>query len=209
MYVYTYGYIDKDGTTRIVSQLVFACIFEARNWKPGTWALEKMRSKEVSEICIFDIKLHKSIMIVLFPLMGEQVLKVQEKKLWASFWKGIGRRFLTKVFLKLWTFYPIYPGSRFATTPPPSPPMVWSQNLRFAAFCMKALDLQCFLHGGWLARSANLQIHMISCNQPSDNVLFAFICNVSASTSWSSAVAPASMSNNHIILNLHITLPSA
>ena len=65
------------------------------------------------------------------------------------------------------------PGSRFATTPPPPPPMVWSQNLRFAAFCMKTWYLQCFLHGGWLARSANLQIYRISCNRPSENVLFA------------------------------------
>ena len=64
------------------------------------------------------------------------------------------------------------PGSRFATTPPP-PPMVWSQNLRFAAFCMKTWYLQCFLHGGWLARSANLQILRISCKRPSENVLFA------------------------------------
>ena len=65
------------------------------------------------------------------------------------------------------------PGSRFATTPPPPPPMVWSQNLRFAAFCMKTWYLQCFLHGGWLARSANLQILRISCKRPSENVLFA------------------------------------
>ena len=72
------------------------------------------------------------------------------------------------------TYIYIYdPGSRFATTPPPPPPMVWSQNLRFAAFCMKALYLQCFLHGGWLALSANLQIRRVSCNQPSENVLFA------------------------------------
>ena len=41
---------------------------------------------------------------------------------------------------------------------PPPPHMVWSQNLRFAAFRMKTLYLQCFLHGGLLARSANLQI---------------------------------------------------
>ena len=69
----------------------------------------------------------------------------------------------------------IYISSRFAVRyhPPPPPPMVWSQNLRFAAFCMKALYLQCFLHGGWLARSANLQIRRISCNQPSENVFFA------------------------------------
>ena len=46
--------------------------------------------------------------------------------------------------------------------PPHPPPMVWSQNLRFAAFRMKTLNLQCFLHGGWLARSANLQIRRIS-----------------------------------------------
>ena len=89
------------------------------------------------------------------------------------------------------------PGSRFATTPPP---MVWSQNLRFAAFCMKTWYLQCFLHGGWLERSANLQIRRVSFRK-------RVICNVSASTSWNSAVAPASMysmSNYHIILNLLI-----
>ena len=51
------------------------------------------------------------------------------------------------------------PGSRFATTLPPH--MVWPQNLRFAAFRMKTLYLQCFLHGGLLARSANLQIRWI------------------------------------------------
>ena len=55
----------------------------------------------------------------------------------------------------------IYMGPARARRPPP-PPMVWSQNLRFAAFRMKTLNLQCFLHGGWLARSANLQIRRIS-----------------------------------------------
>ena len=53
------------------------------------------------------------------------------------------------------------PGSRFATTPPPPPHMVWSQNLRFGAFRMKTLYLQCFLHGGLLVRSATLQIRWI------------------------------------------------
>ena len=50
---------------------------------------------------------------------------------------------------------------------PPPPPMDWSQKP------MKTWYLQCFLHGGWLARCANLQIPRISCNQPSENVLFA------------------------------------
>ena len=45
--------------------------------------------------------------------------------------------------------------------PPPPPHMVWSQNLRFAAFRMKTLFLQCFLHGGLLVRSATLQIRWI------------------------------------------------
>ena len=78
--------------------------------------------------------------------------------------------------------------------------MVWSQNLRFAAFRMKTLYLQCFLHGGLLARSANLQIRWIL--QPTFRK--RVICNVLASTSWSSAAAPSSisMSNCHIILNL-------
>ena len=53
--------------------------------------------------------------------------------------------------------------SRFAVRYHPTPPphMVWSQNLRVAAFRMKTLHLQCFLHGGLLARSANLQIPWI------------------------------------------------
>ena len=53
--------------------------------------------------------------------------------------------------------------SRFAVRyhPPPPPHMVWSKNLRFAAFRMKTLYLQCFLHGGLLARSATLQIRWI------------------------------------------------
>ena len=79
--------------------------------------------------------------------------------------------------------------------------MVWSQNLRFAAFCMKTWYLQCFLHGAWLARSANLQIRRISCNQPSENVLFAMF---RLRHRGDSAVSPASMSNCHMILNLLI-----
>ena len=68
----------------------------------------------------------------------------------------------------------IYTWSRFAVHyHPPPPPMVWSQNLRFATFCMKTWFLQCFLHGGWLTRSANLEIRRNSCNQPSENMLFA------------------------------------
>ena len=50
----------------------------------------------------------------------------------------------------------------YGTGPGPAGPPPWSQNLRFAAFRMKTLNLQCFLHGGWLARSANLQIRRIS-----------------------------------------------
>ena len=92
------------------------------------------------------------------------------------------------------------PGSRFATTPPP-PHMVWSQNLRFAAFRMKTLYLQCFF-AWWVAGAVRNPANSLDLyNQPSENVLF---CNVSASTSWSSAAAPSSISvsHNHIILNL-------
>ena len=82
-----------------------------------------------------------------------------------SFWYDY---YITLQYMQVYIYIYIYdPGSRFATTPPP--PMVWSQNLRFAAFCMKTRYLQ----GAWLARSANLQICRISCNQPSENVLFA------------------------------------
>ena len=50
---------------------------------------------------------------------------------------------------------------RGSLPPPPPPHMVWSQNLRFAAFRMKTLYLQCFLHGGLLVRSATLQSRWI------------------------------------------------
>ena len=65
-------------------------------------------------------------------------------------------------------FVPMKPASQSeymfpvrGSLPPPPPHMVWSQNLRFAAFRMKTLYLQCFLHGGLLARSANPQIPWI------------------------------------------------
>ena len=63
------------------------------------------------------------------------------------------------------------PGSRFATTPPPH--MVWSQNLRFAAFRMKTLYLQCFF-AWWVAGAVRNPANSLDfCNQPSENVLFA------------------------------------
>ena len=65
---------------------------------------------------------------------------------------------------KGWSFPPHRGGyiwSRFAVRYHPPPHMVWSQNLRFAAFRMKTLYLQCFLHGGLLVRSATLQIRWI------------------------------------------------
>jgi len=79
--------------------------------------------------------------------------------------------------------------------------MVWSQNLRFAAFRMKTGYLQGFFEwwvAGAVCKPANSQDF---CSQASENVLFAMF---SASTSWSSAVAPPSisMSNYHKILNL-------
>ena len=70
------------------------------------------------------------------------------------------KSFRKSITQKKYMTYVYDPGSRFATTPPP-PHMVWSQNLRFAAFRMKTLYLQCFLHGGLLARSATLQIRWI------------------------------------------------
>ena len=58
----------------------------------------------------------------------------------------------TYIYIYMATIYIYDPGSRFATTPPhgmvPKP--------------AKTRNLQCFLHGGWLARSAILQIRRIS-----------------------------------------------
>ena len=91
------------------------------------------------------------------------------------------------------------PGSRFATTPPPPHGMVPKpafcsiphENVVFAVFFE-------WWVAGAVCKPANSQDF---CSQASENVLFAMF---SASTSWSSAVAPPSisMSNYHKILNL-------
>ena len=95
------------------------------------------------------------------------------------------------------------PGSRFATTPPP-PHMVWSQNLRFAAFRMKRCICSVFcMVGCWCGPQPCKFVGFL---QPTFRK--RVICNVSASTSWSSAAAPSSISvsNYHIILNLLLTV---
>ena len=92
------------------------------------------------------------------------------------------------------------PGSRFATTPPPPPhgmvpkPAFCSiphENVVFAVFfCMV---------GCWCGPQPCKFVGFL---QPTFRK--RVICNVSASTSWSSAAAPSSISvsNYHIILNL-------
>ena len=101
-------------------------------------------------------------------------------------------------------FLHIYdPGSRFATTPPPP---TW--------YGPKTCVLQ---HSAW-KRCICSVFCMVGCwcgPQPCKFVGFLqptfrkrVICNVSASTSWSSAAAPSSISasNYHIILNLLLTV---
>ena len=95
------------------------------------------------------------------------------------------------------------PGSRFATTPPPP---TW--------YGPKTCVLQ---HSAW-KRCICSVFCMVGCwrgPQPCKFVGFLqptfrkrVICNVSASTSWSSAAAPSSISvsNYHIILNLLLTV---
>ena len=97
-------------------------------------------------------------------------------------------------------FASIYdPGSRFATTPPP-PTWYGPKTCVLQHSTWKRCICSVFLHGGLLVRSATLQIRWIL--QPTFRK--RVICNVSASTSWSSATAPSSISvsNYHIILNL-------
>ena len=96
------------------------------------------------------------------------------------------------------------PGSRFATTPPPPP--TW--------YGPKTCVLQ---HSAW-KRCICSVFCMVGCwcgPQPCKFVGFSqptfrkrVICNVSASTSWSSAAAPSSISvsNYNIILNLLLTV---
>ena len=60
--------------------------------------------------------------------------------------------------------------------PPPPPHMVWSQNLRFAAFRMKTLYLHVFalFFAWWVAGAVRKPANSLDfCNQPSENVLFA------------------------------------
>ena len=91
------------------------------------------------------------------------------------------------------------PGSRFATTPPP-PTWYGPKTCVLQHSTWKRCICSVFLHGGLLVRSATLQIRWIL--QPTFRK--RVICNVSASTSWSSAAAPSSISvsNYHMILNL-------
>ena len=85
------------------------------------------------------------------------------------------------------------PGSRFAATPPPPHGMVPKP-----AFC-SILHENVFL-ARWVAGAVRKPANSWNFLQPTFRK--RAICNVSASTSWSSAVSPASMSNYHIILNL-------
>ena len=92
--------------------------------------------------------------------------------------------------------------SRFAVRyhPPPPAHMVWSQNPRFAAFRMKRGICSVFcMVGCWHGPQTCKFVGFL---QPAFRK--RVICNVSATTSWSSAVAPSSisMSNYHIILHL-------
>ena len=87
------------------------------------------------------------------------------------------------------------PGSRFATTPPPPHGMVPKP-----AFCRIPHDCRVFcMVGCWCGPQPCKFVGFL---QP--NFRKRVTCNVSASTSWSSAAAPSSISvsNYHIILNL-------
>ena len=77
-------------------------------------------------------------------------------------------------FAKAGSMLYIHIWSRFAVRyHPPPPHMVWSQNLRFAAFRMKTLYLQCFF-AWWVAGAVRNPANSLDfCNQPSENVLFA------------------------------------
>ena len=108
--------------------------------------------------------------------------------------------FETKLLLSWTSSVELYIWSRFAVRYHPPPPHGMVQNLRFAAFRMKMLYLQCFcMVGCWCGPQPCKFVGFL---QPTFRK--RVICNVSASTSWSSAAAPSSISvsNYHIILNL-------
>ena len=88
------------------------------------------------------------------------------------------------------------PGSRFATTPPPHGMVpkpafcsILHENVVFAVFLAR-----------WVAGAVRKPANAWDFLPPTFRK--RVICNVSASTSWSSAVAPTSISNCDIILNL-------
>ena len=62
---------------------------------------------------------------------------------------------------------------RGSLPPPPLPTLYGPKNLRFAAFRMKTLYLQCFF-AWWVAGAVRNPANSLDfCNQPSENVLFA------------------------------------
>ena len=90
------------------------------------------------------------------------------------------------------------PGSRFATTPPPHGMVPKPAFLQHSAWKRCICSVFCMV-GGW---SGAQTCKFVGFLQPAFRK--RVICNVSASTSWSSAAAPSSISisNYHIILNL-------
>ena len=110
-------------------------------------------------------------------------------------------RFLSRMLPPL-----IYdPGSRFATTPPPPPPTWYGPKtcvLQHSAWKRCICSVFCMV-GCWCGPQPCKFVGVL---QPTFRK--RVICNVSASTSWSSAAAPSSISvsNYHIILNLLLTV---
>ena len=108
-----------------------------------------------------------------------------------------GTRSVLTVFVFLFTCVCGYIWSRFAVRYHPPPPWYGPKTcvLQHSAWKRVICSVFCTV-GGWRGPQTCKFVGFL---QPAFRK--RVICNVSASTSWSSAVAPPSMSSGHIILN--------
>ena len=123
-------------------------------------------------------------------------LKGWLRKRWWWWWWSCGSTF--NIWLKKGVLGKTRNRPSFSLPPPP-PPHGMVPKPAFCSILHENVVFAVFL-ARWVAGAVRKPANSWDFLQPTFRK--RAICNVSASTSWSSAVSPASMSNYHIILNL-------